>query len=100
MSSAEEDDGLYEDGYGSDLMGDAEDRARLMALTELDRELILLERSEARDNLKEKQQHAKLLKQRQRATEMVEQAPVAPLSCCTLAAPATVMETGRAAPHP
>ena len=37
----------FEDGYGSDLMGDEEDRAKLMAMTELEREMILADRAEA-----------------------------------------------------
>ena len=38
------------DGYGSDLMGDADDRAHLATLTELERESVLFDRAEARDN--------------------------------------------------
>ena len=37
-----------DDGYGSDLMGDANDRAALAAMNELERETIMLERAEAR----------------------------------------------------
>ena len=39
-----------DDGYGSDLMGDADDRAHLATLTELERESVLFDRAEARDN--------------------------------------------------
>lgn len=61
----------YGDGYGSDLMGDEEDRAMLMAMNELDREMILAERSEARDREREKRRTAQLLKQRQREIDQV-----------------------------
>ena len=60
QDSSEEDE---LDGYGSDLIGDEEDRARLAALNELEREMILAERSEARDRKRERRD---LLKQRQR----------------------------------
>lgn len=39
------------DGYGSDLMGDRDDRARLLGMNELEREEILLERAEARKKI-------------------------------------------------
>jgi RNA polymerase-associated protein RTF1 len=48
----EEEDDKKEDGYdselsfGEDLFKDDEDRAKLMAMSELDREMILAERSE------------------------------------------------------
>ncbi|KAL3701897.1 hypothetical protein R1sor_019919 [Riccia sorocarpa] len=46
-------DGYESDiSFGSDLYKDEEDRARLAAMTELDRELILHDRAEARDNHK------------------------------------------------
>lgn len=61
----------YGDGYGSDLMGDEDDRAALMAMNELDREMILAERSEARDREREKRKTAQLLKQRQREVDQV-----------------------------
>ena len=38
-----------DDGFGSDLMGDLEDRAALMAMNELEREVIISERAEKRD---------------------------------------------------
>ncbi|KAL2650168.1 hypothetical protein R1flu_018296 [Riccia fluitans] len=46
-------DGYESDiSFGSDLYKDEEDRARLAAMTELDREMILADRAEARDNHK------------------------------------------------
>jgi len=42
----------YDDGYDDDLMGDAEDRKRLMAMNELDREMELYDRQEKRDELR------------------------------------------------
>lgn len=41
----------FEDGYGPDLIGDSRDRAYIDSLSKLDRERILLERQEARDEL-------------------------------------------------
>jgi len=46
----------YEDGFGDDLMGDEEDRQRLMAMNELDREMELFERQERRDELRRKKE--------------------------------------------
>eukprot|EP00884_Botryococcus_braunii_P003974 jgi/Botrbrau1/13578/Bobra.0307s0002.2 len=63
----------YGDGYGSDLMGDEEDRAKLMAMNELDREMILAERSEARDREREQRKTSQLLKQRQREMDQAAQ---------------------------
>ena len=57
--ASDEDD----DGYGSDLMGNDEDRARLAAMTEMEREMELFERSEARDRRREARRNARLLKQ-------------------------------------
>jgi hypothetical protein len=61
----------FEDGYGSDLMGDEADRAKLMAMTELEREMELTERAERRDELVERKRAAKLLKQRQEEADAV-----------------------------
>ena len=48
----------YEDGYDSDLMGDAEDRAKMQAMTELDREMVLFDRQERRDELRRQKEIA------------------------------------------
>ena len=48
-SDAESSDEDEDDGYGADLMGDEQDRAMLMAMTEIQREKILSERSEQRE---------------------------------------------------
>ena len=47
-SDDDDDQSDSDDGYGSDLMGDANDRAALAAMNELERETIMLERAEAR----------------------------------------------------
>lgn len=62
----------YDDGYGSDLMGDEEDRARLAGLTELDREMELADRAEAREKELERRQTVRALKQQQRKTSQVK----------------------------
>lgn len=46
-------------------MADDEDRARLAAMNELDRELVLAERAEKRDEMQERRQTARVLKQQQ-----------------------------------
>lgn len=45
-----------EDGYGSDLYEDDEDRDKLQAMTELDREMILADRAEKRDQDRQRRQ--------------------------------------------
>lgn len=52
-------------------MGDEADRAKLAAMTELDRELILAERAEERDELLERRQTARVLRQQQQAAAKV-----------------------------
>jgi hypothetical protein len=44
------------DGYGDDLMGDDEDRENLAKMTELEREKILMERQNKRDELKRRKE--------------------------------------------
>ena len=61
----------FDDGYDSDLMGDEADRARLAGMTELEREMELAERSERRDEIKERRQTARVLKQQQRSAAKV-----------------------------
>ena len=63
---AEEEADEDDDGYGSDLYGDDDDRARLAAMTDLDREMELFERSEARERRREARRNARLLQQAQR----------------------------------
>lgn len=65
------DEDEFDDGYGSDLMGDEEDRANLMAMNELQREMILAERAEKRDLDRERLRNAKLLRQHQQASQQV-----------------------------
>ena len=55
----------YDDGYGSDLMGDSEDRERLLAMNELDREMELYERQEKRDELRRQKEIMLKLKEEQ-----------------------------------
>jgi len=58
-SSSEEE---FDDGYGSDLMGDEEDRRTLLNLPESKRETIIAERYEKRRELKERWELKKKLK--------------------------------------
>ena len=67
MSDSED----YGDGYGSDLMGYEADRAKLAAMTELDREMELLERSDRRVEIAEKKKVAKKQKEQQEAADKV-----------------------------
>ena len=52
-------------------MGDDKDRARLAEMTELGREMILAERSEKRDEMLERRQTARVLRQQQQAAAKV-----------------------------
>uniref|UniRef100_A0A8C6L3J9 RTF1 homolog, Paf1/RNA polymerase II complex component n=1 Tax=Nothobranchius furzeri TaxID=105023 RepID=A0A8C6L3J9_NOTFU len=55
-------DEVFRDGYGEDLMGDAEDRARLEQMTEKEREQELFNRIEKREVLKRRFEIKKKLK--------------------------------------
>ena len=66
---ASSDSDEYGDGYASDLMGDEADRARLMAMTELEREGELYERGERRTELQEKRKLAQRQKEQQAAAD-------------------------------
>lgn len=46
----------FSDEFGSDLYGDDEDRARLEAMTELEREMILADRAEKRDKARQRRE--------------------------------------------
>lgn len=51
-SDSSSEDDVFRDGYGDDLMGDEEDRARLEQMTEKEREQELFNRIEKREVLK------------------------------------------------
>lgn len=53
----------FDDGFGPDLMGDEDDRARLASMSELDREMELADRAEKRDKELERRRTARVLKQ-------------------------------------
>lgn len=57
----------FDDGYGSDLFGDDDDREALEKMTELEREMILAQRGEERDAAMERRRNAKMLRQAQQA---------------------------------
>lgn len=59
----EDEDDDDEDGYGSDLYIDEEDRRKLEAMTELEREMILAERAEERDKIRQRKALLKSAKQ-------------------------------------
>ncbi|KAI9144050.1 hypothetical protein BKA69DRAFT_1036404 [Paraphysoderma sedebokerense] len=61
-SSSNSESEVEEDIWGEDLMGDDEDRKRLMALPEVEREQILMERAEKRQMIIERQELKKKLK--------------------------------------
>lgn len=61
---------LHSDGYDDDLYGDGPDRARLLAMTEIDREAVLYERAQARQARAER----KALERKVRDMERQEQA--------------------------
>ena len=49
-------EGEFDDGFGDDFMGDAEDRAALAKLPEVEREQIIFERTEARKTAQERRE--------------------------------------------
>ena len=51
---AEDPNDPYGDGFGDDLMGDDDDRARLAGMTELEREEILADRRDARAKIQDR----------------------------------------------
>ena len=71
IPNVQDEESDYDDGYGSDLMGDEDDRARLGAMTELDREMELADRAEAREKELEKRQTIRALKDQQRKATQV-----------------------------
>lgn len=85
--SSDEDD----DGYGDDLYGDDEDRSRLAAMNEMEREMELFERSEARDRRREARRNKRLLKQSQRKEQarLPRTLLLRPLSCTVMVATAS-----------
>lgn len=85
------DEDEFDDGYGSDLMGDDEDRANLMAMNELQREMILAERAEKRDLERERLRNAQLLRQHQQASQQVGHLIISLAWCHTLSESLTVL---------
>ena len=73
--------GLEEDGYDSELIGDDEDRARLNNMNELEREMILAERAEAREQARERRKQAQMVEQRTRDTRTSDKVRPFRLSC-------------------
>ena len=61
----------FDDGYGSDLMGNESDRTRLASMNELEREMELAERAENRDKELERRRTARMLKQQQHKAAQV-----------------------------
>ena len=85
------DEDEFDDGYGSDLMGDEDDRANLMAMNELQREMILAERAEKRDLDRERLRNAKLLRQHQQASQQVGHLVISLAWCHTFSALLTLL---------
>ena len=51
-AAASSDEEVFDDGYDDKLMGDAEDKARLESMTQVEREKIIYERLLRRESLK------------------------------------------------
>lgn len=77
----ESDDSELDDGYGSDLYKNDEDREALEMLTELEREMILSQRGEDRDAALERRRNAKMLKLAQQAASGQASAHAAAHDC-------------------
>ena len=63
------DDNEYGDGYDSELVGDEEDRAKLRAMTELQREQVIADRMENRQRLQERRRILRMAKEKDAATK-------------------------------
>uniref|UniRef100_UPI00358F3544 RNA polymerase-associated protein RTF1 homolog n=1 Tax=Myxine glutinosa TaxID=7769 RepID=UPI00358F3544 len=72
-SSSMDEDAQFHDGYGDDLMGDAEDRARLEKMSEKEREQELFNRIEKREVLKTRFEIEKKLKARKKKEKKQKQ---------------------------
>jgi RNA polymerase-associated protein RTF1 len=94
-SEEEEEEAIEDDGYGSDYMGDDEDRERLAALPELEREQILFQRSEARQDMEEKRRVAGAAKQARRREREQAAAAAAPAGRKGKAGPRTRAPTAK-----
>jgi len=72
LSSTESDESEAElnDGFDADLLGDAEDRAELDELTEVQRDQVFFKRREKREALKRRWEIEKKIRQRARAKKM------------------------------
>jgi RNA polymerase-associated protein RTF1 len=69
----QEEDIEIDDGYGSDLYGDDEDRRMLAAMTDVQRENILYERGENRRRLKEQAEARRKFREAQQAEQADEE---------------------------
>eukprot|EP01050_Picozoa_sp_SAG11_P020420 SAG11_NODE_3438_length_2448_cov_1.520647_1_plen_608_part_00 len=65
-SSDDEATNEFDDGFGEDLMGDADDRATLAAMSEMQREEVIADRSEARRKMRERQETQRQIKAAQK----------------------------------
>lgn len=63
-----EDAGLLSDGYDADFYGDSEDKARLFAMTEVEREAILYERAQVRQARQERRALEQRIREREEAS--------------------------------
>jgi RNA polymerase-associated protein RTF1 len=71
----EEEEEEEDDGYGSDYMGDDEDRARLAAMGEREREEVLFQRSEKRQDAEERRRVVEEARRRERDKAAAAAAP-------------------------
>ena len=65
LESEDENGGFLSDGYDADLFGDSEDRGRLLAMTEVEREAILYERAQARQARQERRSLEQRIRERE-----------------------------------
>ena len=61
------DDNEYGDGYDSELVGDEDDREKLRAMTELQREQVIAERMDNRQRLQERRRILRMAKEKDAA---------------------------------
>ena len=72
---SEDENGFLSDGFDADFYGDSEDRARLLAMTEVEREAILYDRAQARQARQERRALEQRIREREEMTSGGKRAP-------------------------
>ena len=74
-NDSEDENGFLSDGFDADFYGDSEDRARLLGMTEVEREAILYERAQARQARQERRALEQRIREREGNGQWRQAAP-------------------------